>query len=412
MEKTRCVNLDWLEVDVTELNQDHDPDYFRSRGFVVNEREYGTRVYEQMFTLLDKLGHPFMEVRRKPKTTILSPYDSHLRLVNRYCYFDNAASIMRDFIDIYEYEFNRIARVDICLDIDLFDDNTRPRVFMQRFMRGKFSKINQANIHSHGSDTWTGRVWNSVSWGSPTSDVGTKFYNKTLELYDPKSNTYAKPYIRQAWQLSGLVDNYQSCTRFNADGIAESVEIWRIEFSIRSSVKNWFLIERNGNRKEKQSIRNNLDMYDNREKLLTLFASLAEHYFHFKRYIIGQRKDRCPDRRLFNWKPDQLVYQVGRLKVLNEKKPSSSIAILISRLRDYQATHSGKELHEACNVLLRLMEGEMFRLDMESPWNYEELKMMRAVMREKTNGNPADVTVLMNEIKALLKLNDDTAPFL
>ena len=42
----RCVNLDWLEVSCEESNNRFpcDPDYFRSQGFIVHERDYGTRV--------------------------------------------------------------------------------------------------------------------------------------------------------------------------------------------------------------------------------------------------------------------------------------------------------------------------------------------------------------------------------
>ena len=139
---TRCINLDWLEVFCFENGEPHDVDYFRRAGFVVDEREYGTRIYNQMFTLMGEDGHPLLEVRRSPKSLLMPQQATHLRLVNRSCYFDNAADVMAQFIDRYEYTFQRISRVDICLDFVRFDDNTLPRVFMQRYMRGKFSKIN------------------------------------------------------------------------------------------------------------------------------------------------------------------------------------------------------------------------------------------------------------------------------
>lgn len=64
---TRCVNLDWLEVHCLEpVGIPHDAEYFRRAGLTVDERSYGTRVYRQMFTVHDALGHPFVEVRRDP----------------------------------------------------------------------------------------------------------------------------------------------------------------------------------------------------------------------------------------------------------------------------------------------------------------------------------------------------------
>ena len=293
----RCVNLDWLEVYCIERSGGMSANDFRQAGIQVNERDYGTRIYHSMFTLLDTDANPLLEVRRMPKNPLMPSGSCHIRLVNATCYRDDAVQVLKEFLNRFNYTLINVSRVDICLDLILFDDNTRPRVFMQRYMRGKFSKLNQANIHAHGSDRWTGRVWNSVSWGSPSSPISTKFYNKTLELYDPLTDSYGKPHIRWSWLQCGLIDDFNRCT---LDGVTQ--EIWRIEFSIKSAVKNWVTIELNGDNKRYYSIRNSLEMYDSRDKLLTMFASLSEHYFHFKRYMMGVRKDKCPDRMLFRRK--------------------------------------------------------------------------------------------------------------
>ena len=48
----RCVNLDWLEIHAREpVGQPHNADYFRNQGCEVQEREYGTRVYREMFVI-------------------------------------------------------------------------------------------------------------------------------------------------------------------------------------------------------------------------------------------------------------------------------------------------------------------------------------------------------------------------
>lgn len=67
----RCVNIDWLEVDALEPANGQDADYFRSHGLVVDEREYGTRVFAQMFTIYGSDHLPFIEIRRKPKRPYL-----------------------------------------------------------------------------------------------------------------------------------------------------------------------------------------------------------------------------------------------------------------------------------------------------------------------------------------------------
>ena len=403
----RCVNIDWLEVFAMEIGAPHDAAYFIRAGFVVHEREYGTRIYNEMFTLDGQDGHPLLEVRRNPKNPLMPSCACHLRLVNRTCYFNNACDIMRDFMHNYAYEFQRISRIDICLDLVRFDDNTIPRVFMQRYMRGRFSKINQANIHSHGSDRWTGRVWNSVSWGSPTSMIGTKFYNKTLELYDPKTDSYGKPYIRQAWLQAGMIDNLDRCTLHG-----EQVEVWRIEFSIKSGVKRWFVIELDGKAKKYQSIHNTLDMYDTKEKQLTMFAALAQHYFHFKRYVMDRRKDLCPDRRLFNFTEQQTVIKPEHNSTLSETAPSSELLMLIRKLRLFLETCHTVEVRNAIVTLLKKLEQMQLRQELQHPYSHEEMLVWQRLMARRQAGE-IDETYesVLNEVKALLRLNDKTIIF-
>lgn len=419
MTRTRCVNLDWLEVHAMEpVGDPHNATYFRRAGLDVSERDYGTRVYKEMFTVSDPLGNPFVEVRRAPYSTgyggIHAEEECHLRLVNAACYYDDAAARLRQFMEAYGYEFNRISRVDICMDFEYFDEGDDPAKFLARYFRQVYSKINQGNITSHGSDRWDGQVWNSVSWGSPTSAIGTKFYNKTMELYDQASGTFRKPHIRYAWLKAGLVDDFHKCLKRQADGWYQP-QIWRVEFSIRSSVKKWFAIELNGEAKHYQSIRNTLDMYDCREKLVTLFASLSQHYFHFKHYEKGQRKDRCRDKVLFKWNDVQLTYKVGRddvQRLLGEggrqQRPYDS---LIRKLREYQQVKPKADVIDACQVIISAIEGDYLRSDLRNPFSYADMMVLQRALSLKADGNDTDVAILMKEVKELLKLNDKTAIF-
>ena len=396
----------------------HDANYFRRAGLTVVERDYGTRVYREMFTVNDTRGNPFVEVRRNPYSTgyggVHAVEECHLRLVNAACYFDDAAARLQQFMDAYHYTFNRISRVDICMDFERFDEGDYPAAFLARYLRQVYSKINQGNITAHGADRWNGQLWNSVSWGSPTSAIGTKFYNKTQELYDQATGTYRKPHIRYAWLKCGLIDDFHKVLKKRDDGWY-TPQIWRVEFSIRSSVKKWFAIELNGKEKHYQSIRNTLDMYDCREKLLTLFASLQQHYFHFKHYEKGQRKDRCRDKVLFKWSGVQTTYKVGRddsLAILGEgAKQQRPYDTLIRKLREYQQARPRQDIVEACQVIIRAIEGDYLRSDLRNPFSYQELQQLQIALSWKSRGDETDVAVLLNEIKNLLKLNDQTAIF-
>lgn len=423
--RARCVNLDWLEVCALEpINEPRDPDYYRSRGIVVHERDYGTKVWGEMFTLLDDDHLGWIEVRRAPKSDIIAQNITHLRLTNRACYFPNAADLMQEFLDTHGYEFHHIVRVDVCLDLERFDYGDKPRDFLRRYIQEKYSKINQGTIATHGDDRWEGRVWNSVSWGSPTSDVGTKFYCKTLELYDPITKRYGKPYIRQSWQAYGLVDDAATVTKTDDSGKQYTPEIWRIEFSIRSSVRRWFLIRLDGDDSKKQSIRNTLDMYNTPEKLTIMFAALQGHYFRFKHLIkrynfyseghtdgYAIRKDRCPDKLLFNWKDSAITYKVEKQYVATSEKPDTSLAHLLNRLKEYRDRTHDTKVKSACTVIIDAITYQLQHHDRTNPSTRSELNALQLVMKWKSAGSITDVSELIREAKELMQIRTEILPF-
>lgn len=402
----RCCNLDWLEVVCLEpTDRPRNRYFYEDSGFEVVMRDYGTRVWSEVFTLNDTHGDAFIEVRRAPKTSILSPNLCSLRLVNRYCYFDNAADLMQDFITRYGLNFQRIARVDICLDFERFDSGDDPYKFIVRYLNGTYSKINQANVHAHGTDRWDGRDFNSLSWGSPVSDIGTKLYDKTMELRDPITKHWKKPYIRQSWLLCGLIDDWQACTKHKADGTLYEPRIWRVEFSIRSSVKKWFVINPNGKENEKYSVRNTLDCYNSRAKLLTLFLSLAQHYFHFKYYYAGQRKDRCPDKVLFDYHNQQEVYKVGRDSVAASAASDRALNSLLNKLKDWRERSLEDSIKKACSILISSLETSSARVEAGSLVTHEEIVAFQLALKYKMHGDTRTQSVLLDEIKRFLKLN-------
>lgn len=408
----RCVNLDWLEVHAHEsMSQPRDIFYFQSCGYSVIPREYGTRVYREMFTILAPNEEPLLEVRRNPASSgLLGIHDineCHIRLSNRTCYFDNAAHFLQDFLNKHGYYDVRISRVDVCLDFVRFDEGDNPAAFVRRYFKHRYAKINQGRICGHGEDTWLGQDWNSLSWGSKTSAVTTKMYDKTLELYDPKLDRYKKPYIREAWFRCGMIDDIQ---RVTLDG--KKVVVWRVEFSLRSAVKNWVKLELNGNPNEIQSIRNSLDCYMGRERILTMFASLAHHYFHFKKFEKGKRKDRCEDKVLFRFTSSEVVYKLGRPSVAlgSGSTFKAKYHRLIEKLKAFQEEHYGLELHKACEVIIATLTEEDMRSDLANPWSREELEFLKKLLFVRTSQRDLTYDAAIEEVRKLLRLNKNTLP--
>lgn len=335
----RCVNIDWLEVFCLEdIGIPRNADFFKKNDFKVKEREYGTPQYREMFTIYDADNFPQFEVRRNPYSLkknggIFLPNACHIRLSNRACYKIAPIDDLRKFLIAYNYSYQSLSRIDICLDFNVFDSGETPKNFIKKYTKEEISKINQSafyqfgkdvsNIFMHGRDAWNERIINSIKWGSDTSSITTKLYNKSLELQQVKD----KFYIRDAWKDAKLKDN----------------EVWRIEFSLNSSFK---ILEKKENFENKQKYfalkaqetnLHNLCNYDTREKLLRYFHILAAKYFQFrnKDYTKDGKvkpKNRCSIHTTFKISPNEQAYEPKKLTC--QVEPTRIDKMLIKRLEE------------------------------------------------------------------------------
>lgn len=407
----RCINIDWLEVYCLEdsINFPHNAEYFRRCGFCVQERDYGTRVYAEMFTIYGTDDLPLLEVRRRPKSVmgretggVMSEFACHIRLCNRTCYFEDAAGLLLQFCEQYGFAVQRISRLDLCLDFEKFDTGDEPQRFVTRYVAGKYSKINQAQVAMHGLDRWDGRAWNSIKWGQPTSMVTTKLYNKTLEL----SEVHDKPYIRQAWRAAGLIDDWHNCTKMDANGEPYKPTIWRLEFSVCSGTKNWFVVEDNYSTKRKlRSIRHTLEMYRTRHQMLDVFVSLCDHYFHFKYYEDGKRKDRCKDKQLFKFDAPATFYKVTHVAT-NKIQDRNSLSLL-RKLKQIRNTSLSAEVRRAATTIIEMLEYRMARNDYEVPWDDKQITLMRRLIAWRIKHHERPYADDLAYYRAMLELEDE-----
>lgn len=406
--KKRCVNIDWLEVYCLEDRHEYpcDAEYFRRHGYLVQERDYGTRQYNQMFTILDKWGNPMIEVRRDPPSgdsgfNGLTQDSTHIRLVNAYCYYNNPIALLREFLMRHNYIFKRIFRIDVCYDFEYFDSGDLPERFVRRFLECKYRKINQCHLTAHGQDNWNGYDWQTLSWGSPASMVSTKLYDKTHEL---KQGASDKPYIRQAWFECGLVDDPVKMVKRGNDGELYTPKIWRVEFSIKSSADRWVIIEdQSGKREKKKPVPHTLQLFEGRERLWERFEELAYHYFRFKYYEADKRKDRCKDKVLFYFNKDREFYHLEQIAPAS--KPSHDDAILRRRLQLYKLHTIDAKQQAACDVILQALDSrEIKRLCTTQDEAYYEA--LRRAIAIRCNCKEIDAAVLINEIKQQITQGD------
>lgn len=406
--KKRCVNIDWLEVYVLEDNQRYpcNADYFRRCGYFVTERVYGTRQYQEMFTIQDQHGEPFIEVRRNPYSgessfSGLSERSSHIRFVNRYCYFDNAVRLMAEFLIRHDYELQRIYRLDLAYDFRAFDFGDDPERFLRRYVEKKFSKVNQCKVRCYGNDGWTNILWESVSWGSPTSMVGTKMYNKTKEL---ASQGWSKPWIVQQWFANDLIDR-----------LTDIPDVWRIEFSMHSSIKGWLRIEdSDAKRSQTMLIPHTLELFDGRDRLWQRFQDLAHHYFRFKYVEYNQevnsdgsrnlkRKDLCRDKQLFRWDANHEFIKVDN--VSRTSLPSTEKDRLRRAVTKYKLHSMDMEVRKSCDVILHALEDHAIARHTKTNTR-DEIDAIRLEIASRTHWDLDEVYRQADKILQLLEAGE------
>lgn len=421
----RCVNLDWLEVSCEEGNNVYpcNAEYYRERGYIVHEREYGTRVWGEMFTIDDAEGHPWIEVRRNPPSGKsefkgLNEFSCRLRLVNAQCYVTDCIDRLRQFMLKHSYIFKRIYRIDIAYDFEFFDYGDQPARFARRYVNRKYRKINQCKLHAVAQDSWADFDWETLSWGSPTSMVSTKMYNKSKELATVSKE---KVYIKMAWFNAGLVDDPVNFTKINSRGEIYTPEIWRVEFSIKSKADRWLVIEdQSGKRVKKKAIPHTLSLFDSPDKLWRRFEDLAFHYFRFKvatfktarKGLVASplgdiyndtdrmpiRKDLCPDKRLFKFSQDREFLHIDNCTPA--RKPDKEQDVLKRRLIIYRNSHADVKIREACTILIAKLEDEELR-HMTPKQIFSEVEALRRTLALRMRYPNVDI------IETIAKIQDD-----
>lgn len=143
-----------------------------------------------------------------------------------------------------------------------------------------------------------------------------------------------------------------------------------------------------------------------------MFAALARHYFRFKVFQKGQRKDRCDDKQLFDFSANQQVYKIGKNNTALGSGTSFKARYqhLLTKLKAFQLDHTGAEIFKACEVLIATITEEDMRHDLANPWSWEELETMKQLIRIRTLDKTLTYDTALEEVKKLLKLNENTLP--
>jgi hypothetical protein len=165
-------------------------------------------------------------------------------------------------------------------------------------------------------------------------------------------------------------------------------------------------------------------MYNSKAKLLILFASLSEHYFHFKHLIkrykfyeeghtdgYALRKDRCPDKLLFRWKDTQQFYKIEKEHVSGNNKPDSHNLRLLGMLKEFRDRTFDKALKQSASVIIDYLQDHIARQDIANNLTRQDIVALRMALSRHMKHPTIDPALLIKMAKEELSIRDEIDPF-
>lgn len=274
------VSIDWLSVyvDCSQMQP--------TTPFNFVREPYGTSVYADMYTIMvDEKEVAILTCN--PRSSALVKGTGILKILNPILYTPELPDITYSLMSRCHINFLNISRLDLCADFNRFIDYPDMQDFFQDFLTLKILKIG-ASKYKVCADTTTKQkyeyfkmigqqssrhTYQYLRFGSKVSKVSAYLYNKTQEFRDVKR----KNYIADAWE---------------ANGIDESKEVWRLEFSLKGDAIK-FLNTETGEWQAK-----NLEMVFDPNQRAHVYDALYRKYWLFRVNDGQQRKDRMSECKL------------------------------------------------------------------------------------------------------------------
>lgn len=302
------INVDWLQV---FCHDDNDGMlhvlYFNSSSYEFKLLPHSSRHFAEIWEVLTEDGDKYAVIQRKPHSSILSSDAAIVQLCNRELYKTHYALDFRLFLSAHGFRYKSISRLDVCFDSTCLRNGLTHSNLIKGIITGKYLKNNQSRVKWHFDAMATvGRPMecNSCSFGSQSSSVSSKMYNKSLEMRQEKS----KPYIIENWEING---------------IDTSQDVWRIELSIKSDATNTIRTSTG------EIYRLHSDSLELQTQVEDIFFSYAEKYFSFKRNDGKKNKTRMPNLDIF---PKDRQTTLHPVRITGEKDSGRSDRIFLKRL--------------------------------------------------------------------------------
>lgn len=308
------INLDWLQMHCSE-SEKFVP---QETATIIVERTGQSKVFKSIYSIKSKKHNRVLATYATEALEQIMP-DGHgvIKIDNFYLY--HYAHKIKEFV---EWLFRRLklnfighTRIDIAYDFNYFCNKRGPEAFIKSFLRNDIVKLKDTKFRLAGKHEKI-NTYNWITFGSKTSKITYKLYNKTQEMKDMVHKTH----VFQDWQKSKL-DTEKN--------------IWRIEFTINSNTNLLF----NSFGAFNYHSLNTLDL----QNICGLFRNLFESYFDFK---YNDRKQQRKDRMK---KITLLIFPevFGNLRMIRinpfEKDHTRGTKIFVKKMNELQDELRGKD---------------------------------------------------------------------
>lgn len=369
-----CIAWDWIQTHVKVPLKD----YFRFKSkYFVELQPFGTRHFRRIYLIYThKDGDHIATLVHEPVHPTMDQDFGLLKVENKMLYQHGLTAYVKQLHRDLGLKFVNYTRIDCAYDFQKFHRGLSPRTFIKRYVSGEVLKRGrgkgkygvETGVHT---DTKTKKKivsvmmqvleetgveldilikkkiesgikkkvkkgfsyippekvkiltsqaeeleFESLKFGSEKSELSYILYNKTKEMQDVK----IKPWIQDHWRSHGW------------DGESE---VWRIEFSFKSSTKDFIDIEDGTVTNFKD-----IDLLDNIHNIFK---------FHFNKYFAfvgGEkkcRKDRMTDIVLLK----DIACNTVRMQVSDKKESKRSDKIWLKKLMEVNQEMRGQDFELA-----------------------------------------------------------------
>lgn len=218
--KTDCVvNCDWLAFSVVTTEnpiavcegEEVPPRWNAPNGYRLEEHK-GTNLFKYRVILLSLEGEKLLTMQLAPKSPKISHAIGLVQISNGVLYGSKLAEVCGLANVLFPCRFYKVSRIDICCD---FAPTEEQMEIICKLSDGRAYVANKKAGSMFFEQKDRNRVPHCISFGSKTSEIKWKLYNKTKELREVED----KPYIRAQWLQMGWKDK----------------EVWRLEVSMSSA---------------------------------------------------------------------------------------------------------------------------------------------------------------------------------